>query len=349
MQRLAHGSARRLAHGGTRERTHGVPEDRGSVSVVVGLATAVLMAFAAVVVDVGALYAERRELQNGADAAALAVARDCALSKVKGRPCVATSVNIDTARTLMDANAKDGAANVDDVDIQQAEAEGRDIFAVTVKGSTENSDGADAISHTFASIVGVDESTVTAQATAVWGSPAKGPAPLPLALPTCAFQTPTNPPTEIAIPYKDIAKAGGCKDRNGFAMPGNFGWLKTPDDGECAVVVDTAAAQTFGQPGNSFPKKECEDDLAGMHNAVIMLPVYDVSGGRGSSGWYQPYGFAAFRLTGYNFTSGLSWNSTTAPALKSFGIKGYFTKFVSLDHFTLGGVDLGFSAIELVE
>ena len=38
----------------------------------------VLLGVGALVIDVGALYAERRQLQNGADAAALAVAADCA-------------------------------------------------------------------------------------------------------------------------------------------------------------------------------------------------------------------------------------------------------------------------------
>ena len=38
----------------------------------------VLIGVGALVIDSGALYAERRQLQNGADAAALAVAQDCA-------------------------------------------------------------------------------------------------------------------------------------------------------------------------------------------------------------------------------------------------------------------------------
>lgn len=322
--------------------------DEGAVAVVVALLMVVMMLFAAVVIDVGAVYAERRQLQNGADAAALAVARSCAISRVAG-PCVASPENVQAAQALMDANANDGAAEVAKLQITQLGSNTEDIFSVTVEGSTEEADGATGVPHSFAGIVGVDDTTVAAEATAVWGAPSKGIVQLPLALPTCAFQKPTLPPTEIAIPYKDIAKSGGCKNRNGFAMPGNFGWLQTPNSSTCAVMVDTVVAQTPGQPGNSFPKKECESSLLAMRNAVIMLPVYDVSGSQGSNGWYQIYGFAAFKVTGYRFTSGLSWNATTAPALKSFGIKGYFTKFVSLDHFTLGGVDMGFTAIKLVD
>ena len=58
-------------------------------------------------IDVGALYAERRQLQNGADAAALAVAEDCAEGD-----CLDEMA---TAKTYADSNAKDDAANVDEV------------------------------------------------------------------------------------------------------------------------------------------------------------------------------------------------------------------------------------------
>jgi Flp pilus assembly protein TadG len=50
-------------------------DDRGAIGVLVGmlLATGVLLGMAALTVDVGMLYQERAELQNGADAASIAV------------------------------------------------------------------------------------------------------------------------------------------------------------------------------------------------------------------------------------------------------------------------------------
>ena len=42
----------------------------------------VLVGMAALVVDVGAVVEEKRQLQNGADAAALAVAQSCALRQL---------------------------------------------------------------------------------------------------------------------------------------------------------------------------------------------------------------------------------------------------------------------------
>ena len=67
----------------------------------------VLLGMGALVIDVGQLYAERRELQNGADAAALAVAQDCA-----GGDCLDETT---TADTYADDNAHDGEAGVDEV------------------------------------------------------------------------------------------------------------------------------------------------------------------------------------------------------------------------------------------
>ena len=56
-------------------------DERGVVAAIVAilLGTGVLLGMGALVIDVGQIYQERAELQNGADAAALAVAKSCAL------------------------------------------------------------------------------------------------------------------------------------------------------------------------------------------------------------------------------------------------------------------------------
>ena len=52
-------------------------DERGAVGVLVAvlLAGGVLLGLGAMVIDVGQLYQERAQLQNGADAAAVAVAK----------------------------------------------------------------------------------------------------------------------------------------------------------------------------------------------------------------------------------------------------------------------------------
>lgn len=60
-------------------RIGGAPGDRGAVAALVSvlLGGGVLLGMAALTIDVGLLYAEREELQSGADAAAVAVAKVC--------------------------------------------------------------------------------------------------------------------------------------------------------------------------------------------------------------------------------------------------------------------------------
>ena len=56
------------------------PDDRGAISVLAAVlfSSGVLLGMAALVIDVGMLYAERGQLQSGADAAAVEVAQICA-------------------------------------------------------------------------------------------------------------------------------------------------------------------------------------------------------------------------------------------------------------------------------
>ena len=63
-------------------------EDRtsedGIALVLFGLWVVVLLGFAALALDVSRIYNEHAELQNGADAAALAVGMDCGLGVCGG-------------------------------------------------------------------------------------------------------------------------------------------------------------------------------------------------------------------------------------------------------------------------
>jgi Flp pilus assembly protein TadG len=76
-------------------------DDRGAIGVLIAvlLGGGVLLGMAAMVVDVGQIYQNRAELQNGADAAALGVARQCA----QGTCAPATALT--TAQGYADANA----------------------------------------------------------------------------------------------------------------------------------------------------------------------------------------------------------------------------------------------------
>ena len=86
--------------------------ERGAVSTIfaVLLAGGVVMGMLAMTVDVGSIWLERRQLQNGADAASMALADICARDATKCDPTKTPS----TLDPLLDANAgKDHASQLD--------------------------------------------------------------------------------------------------------------------------------------------------------------------------------------------------------------------------------------------
>lgn len=135
----------------------------------------VLLGCAALAVDVGMLYATRAQLQNGADAGALAVAQDCALN---GTPACQPRAAV-TSNNLADTNSNSGLA---DASVTIAGGTG----TVTVNTSASNSDGPGAATM-FANVFGISTVQVGATASAAWGGPYAGTAALPLAFSECQF------------------------------------------------------------------------------------------------------------------------------------------------------------------
>lgn len=94
--------------------------ESGAVAMMVAIffGAGVFFACAALTIDVGSINADRRQLQNGADAAALSAARDCALGKcpVNGSADPVVQANYDRLLTLANNNAADGATKLGRVD-----------------------------------------------------------------------------------------------------------------------------------------------------------------------------------------------------------------------------------------
>lgn len=316
--------------------------EEGAIAIMVGLAAVALLGFGAVVVDAGALYAEKAELQNGVDAAALAIAQQCADD--------ACGDVWATAEHLAQANASDGAVDIVDVNL----ASNR----VTVTATTATTDGGSGVRHWLAPVLGFDETSVTAVASADWGGIVGGTAVVPLAISWCSFEAHTDggiPSDDIeqTIAYLDDGAAGGCHGPSGQVIPGGFGWLET-DGGTCGATSSANDAQTPGKPGVSTPGDCAPADFSVLQNDVVLLPIFEEAGGTGSSGWFKIHGYAAFRVTGYRFACppGYRWNDGTGPcgANTARFVRGYFTRYVTLDDsFQLGGNDLGARAVGLTQ
>ncbi|WP_022887199.1 pilus assembly protein TadG-related protein [Glaciibacter superstes] len=312
-------------------------EERGGMAVIVALAMVALLAAVAVTVDVGAIYAERAQLQNGADAAALAIAEDCA-----GGACGDPTA---TAQDLADSNANDDAATIEAVDFPAT-------GAVHVTTSTrEDGSNAGELALTFAPLLGIENAKVEAEATAAWGSPTSGPAVLPLAFAPCNFQL----DGAIQVVSTHGASGGGtCSSisPSGRVLPGGFGWLADPTQ-TCSTTVSTSTnAAVSGSTGVSI-SSACSVVLSGLADETVLLPVYEDVGSTGSGGWYKIRGWAAFTILGWNFPGSLSSYHNTMYAGANCantckGLIGRFVSFVSLDdRFTMGGPNLGATIVTL--
>jgi Flp pilus assembly protein TadG len=317
-------------------QSRGPDRERGGIAIIVAILMVALLGFGALAVDVGMLYAERTQLRNSSDAAALAVAQKCARN-INDPDCSATST---LARTLVNGNASDGKSNVKDLVLDKAAG------TVTVTaGAQETGRTPNQVSLFFARALGISSAEVTATSSVQWGVPSKGTILLPLAIAQCKLNL---LPGSLAGAEQTLdMDSGGCGE-----IPGGFGWI-SDGDAKCGVTLSAGQAGSSGawfsiNTGASAPSECSAADLSQMNDQTVLLPLYDVATGNGSSGKYYIKGFAAFHVTGYHFASN-SW--TSGGTIKNKTIRGYFVRYVSLfDALELGRApDYGTSIVRLTK
>jgi len=309
-----------------------VTDDRGAIAVIIAILIVPLLGLAAISLDIAATHAERQQLQTGADAAALAIAQDCA-RKNCGAPA-------DTAQSLATLNSNSGTA-VASVDPVPTEYSGR----VTVRNSAVRQ-------HWFAPVLGMDSTELTTSATAGWGSPTGGTSALPMIFSLCDFNrySVDGRPSgrEQVIVTTPAETCSGSADNSPTYLPGGFGWLETDVKKSCNATT-RIGTRAESEPGNTA--KHC--DLSTIRDRTILVPIFDDAdpdekGGQGRGAWYMVYGYAAFTVTGYHF-SGQSWNPPCGGSERC--ISGYFTTVLQEDpdfDYGPGGPDLGAAAVVLL-
>jgi Flp pilus assembly protein TadG len=338
--------------------SRGDRSEDGVVLLWVALMMVALIGMGALVIDVGAAYVERRQLQNGADAAALAVAADCALGDCQDESA--------TANAFADSNANDNASNIDSVcgagpglaacATPPSGTAGATGY-VQVTTSTHNPANADDTQVRFFLAPVLDAAnvgaTVHATAAAAWGPPAAA-STIPLIFSFCEFaelggsvNPPVFPSGTAIISFHGSVPAGTCPaGPSGADLPGGFGWLDA--GGDCEADID-AGGWVDDKTGNGVPNG-C--DPADWRNVEVLLPVYDQTNGlTGSNGEYHVIGFAGFRITGYRFP-GNRWPDSfpdcpLEPGNSGTCIRGEFTRVTATgDEF--GGPDLGARIIKMI-
>lgn len=314
----------------SRPRRH---DEHGAIVVLMAAFTVVIVGVAALVIDVGALHDEKRQLQNGADAAALGVAQLIGQTCATGSPACVASTLMARAQELADGNAKDTATAVDSVTPNYG------ARTVTVRTSTKEASGGTILPYQFArALTGVDGKTVKAAATASWAG-LKRASVIPLTISKCEFTTATSNNTIFNVQQTILfhTKAADCG--GGLDLPGGFGWLMDNNDtnnDDCNVTpaVGDIVSDDTGVVGTPH---SC--NMATLLNKDVLLAAYDSLTGSGTNGRYHIYGFGEFHLTGYRFSSTNSGGTVIPCSSPNTCIAGYFIRFVPVGE--LGGPTLG--------
>ncbi len=361
-------------------------DDRGAVGVLIAILIGggVLLGIGAMAIDVGQLYQNRAELQNGADAAALGVAKSCAAGTCT--QAAATSV----ASALASANASkltSGMAGVDLVcgsgslgacpastgalvDCPPAPT-AADVNYVDVHTSTRTPTGTllpPVLARTLLGNGSYQGTNVKACAQAEWGPPATADT-IAFTISACTWDAATQngtvfappppyPPNPLPSPSLDqvlqVHGSPGNHNPQGCATepagadgPGNFGW--TTDAGTCTVSI---SGNTYDGNTGVSASNACKTALASAYanKTLLFIPVYVGVTGTGSNSVYTLKGFAAFVLTGYHL-SGFDAPDWLNPANDCTGnmfcLNGYFTQGLIPTVGSPGGPNLGADIIQL--
>ena len=360
-------------------------DERGAIGVLIGvlIGGGVLFGMGALAIDVGQLYQNRAELQNGADAAALAVADSCALGtcatylasqNATGNASQLTGNNaavdlVCGSGTGMSACPGGGTGARYDC---PANPPGGTNY-VDVHTSTRTAGDSTLLPPVFARTLtgnsGYAGTNVKACAQAEWGAPTSANT-IAFTISACTWYVYTNngtsfaepppyPPHSVPAPSFDHilfehgsqgSKTTGCPpyQPSGQDAPGNFGW--TNDSGNCSTFINSGS---YGGNTGASVSGDCQTALQNdwANKALVYLPVYSAISGTGSGVTYTLLGFAAFVITGYHITGSFKapdWlNSANNCKGNDFCIDGYFTHGLIPSTGGLGGNDLGASIVKL--
>lgn len=278
--------------------------ERGAVAMLVAIffGSGVLLGLAALTLDVGNINLDRRQLQNGADAAALSAARDC------------------VASLCPDPSPTTGSAT------EQAQAKTNYARLVTLADRNAGPDGATKLGRVDSPVAaGVVDPK------AVCGT-------LP-GLPLCTVDTNLGnlqecPPSPLAssVPFVRVHTQTLDKTRTKTLLPYSFGAAiagvgSGANQQTCAAVAVGPAGLS---PSLPFAFSACEWKKAtGSGGAFRPLPPYDSATNPANPAWETVVQFNAINGTdctwnGHDFPGGFGWlchdGSCTPPAASSCSI-----------------------------
>lgn len=325
-------------------------DERGAAALITAILLPVLLAgIGALVIDVGSWYAGRAQDQNGADAAAVAVARTCSAGAcdpsvaaayvnpasspngalahqyrvcgVSARPDGTQDPNLPGCPSV--GVAEDGTA---------CPVPARSNY-VDVLALPKNADG----SGTLTSFFGHGDQPVGACAQSTWGAAGYAAGGIAITVSLCQWQAdtangaafapqPPYPPYPAAGQYPEhIIKLGHVGDpaacsppQGGSALPGGFGEVTPNGTSPCTTTIATDGwyQQSTGSGNSDQWVKTCAPLFQAdqQNQTVVAIPVFDGVRSQGDSGQYHLSNLTGFVITAYYFqTGGGGWQGSYVP------------------------------------
>jgi hypothetical protein len=343
-------------------------DERGVIGVLVAvlMGSGVLVGLGALVIDTGQLYQERAELQNGAEAGALAVAKSCATgtctsslaaqyanenaSALTGNSAAVVGVPCGSVAPLVACGASTGLMT--DCPGAPSGAGAGYVGYVDVHTSTKLAGGSTLLPPVFAKTLlgngSYTGSTVKACAQAAWGAAPSNTLSTAFTISACEWdkatttgtvyaQAPPYPPnTAPASTLDQVIKlrsgtGTGCTH---YAAPADavnlFGWVT--ETGGCTLQIAGTTYSVLTTTSSPNCNTPLFDDA--QNRTLIEVPVYTSVTGCCGSAVYNLKGIAAFVVTGYNipgstFNFYSDWlNSANNCSGVTYCINGYFVRTV---------------------
>lgn len=273
-----------------RSRVREQGTEHGAVAVIVAISMTAILAMAALVVDIGADQARRAQLQEAADAAALAIAQQCAKASATTLSTCASSVLSTaqaTANTLGHANLADAVM-------------GQPVFTSSTVRVTATSTQAGIFGGLF------DRASVglSASATAKWVPPVTA---LPLAFHECALPAPSTT-TKVFLRTDALDVLNLFQTSCGLLgdVTGAIGARWTVGT---ACSFDLELLSYVGGTLSNLLPSECVSMVNALPGKEVIVPVYSnvlvpivVNGVLLGMG-YKVEKYALIQLTGFDFQS----------------------------------------------
>lgn len=299
--------------------------DEGAVAIMVALLAVSMLGVLAIVTDFGMAYVNKQGLQNGADAAAVAVAQEIALQAPANQGCLAIQAAMSASmRTVAEAyfaeNApaggaiESGAAGFE-ITCEKPRPEAPEALIVRVTAAQESP-------VFFGGALGVTDTIALQQAAKSIVTPAKSVTGL---RPFAICQADANL-VAGSLGINHVISFDNADFGCGYA-PGNWGimdfnggsnptgeivdWIQDGYSGSISVAPPVYIAGNPGAPSSGA--------LNGAMNAIldkeIVLPVFDQITGQGSNSSFRITGFVGVKICGWKFNNQSGSGTCSTPVV----------------------------------